>query len=177
MCHLTNIVTTIPLFHHTICDNYFPMSETNHCGLVTINGDIEIWVNIGLGNGLLPDGTKPLPEPPLIHYLNWSLKVFCGIQLRGISQEVFMNLICDMCSEITLLWSLLVSQGPMSQPHLLKMTLDEKSKYIFLKKQNKTKKERFLQIFYTKSFYVVLWMISQSTMIPNQKVSTVMSPA
>ena len=25
----------------------------------------EIWVNIGLGNGLLPDGTKPLPEPML----------------------------------------------------------------------------------------------------------------
>ena len=27
-----------------------------------------IWVNIGLGNGLLPDGTKPLPEPMLIYY-------------------------------------------------------------------------------------------------------------
>ena len=26
----------------------------------------EIWVNIGSGNGLLPDGTKPLPEPVLI---------------------------------------------------------------------------------------------------------------
>ena len=25
----------------------------------------EIWVNIGSGNGLLPDGTKPLPEPLL----------------------------------------------------------------------------------------------------------------
>ena len=23
----------------------------------------QIWVNIGSGNGLLPDGTKPLPEP------------------------------------------------------------------------------------------------------------------
>ena len=23
----------------------------------------EIWINIGSGNGLLPDGTKPLPEP------------------------------------------------------------------------------------------------------------------
>ena len=92
------------------------MSETNHCGLVTINGDIEIWVNIGLGNGLLPDGTKPLPEPSLIHYMNLSSKVFCGIQLRAISQEVFMNLICDMCSEITLFLWLLVSQGPMSQP-------------------------------------------------------------
>ena len=25
----------------------------------------EIWVNFGSGNGLLPDGTKPLPEPML----------------------------------------------------------------------------------------------------------------
>ena len=25
----------------------------------------QIWVNIGSGNGLLPDGTKPLPKPML----------------------------------------------------------------------------------------------------------------
>ena len=28
----------------------------------------EIWVNIGSGNGLLPDGTKPLPEPVLAYH-------------------------------------------------------------------------------------------------------------
>ena len=28
----------------------------------------EIWVNIGSGNGLLPDGTKPSPEPLLIYH-------------------------------------------------------------------------------------------------------------
>ena len=28
----------------------------------------EIWVSIGSGNGLLPDGTKPLPEPMLTYY-------------------------------------------------------------------------------------------------------------
>ena len=27
-----------------------------------------IWVNIGSGNGLLPDSTKPLPEQMLTHY-------------------------------------------------------------------------------------------------------------
>ena len=27
----------------------------------------EIWINIGSGNGLLPDGTKPLPEPMLTY--------------------------------------------------------------------------------------------------------------
>ena len=30
---------------------------------------LSIWVNIGLGNGLLPDGTKPLPEPMLARLL------------------------------------------------------------------------------------------------------------
>ena len=28
----------------------------------------QIWVNIGSGNGLLPDGTKPLPEPLLTYH-------------------------------------------------------------------------------------------------------------
>ena len=28
----------------------------------------QIWVNIGSGNGLLPDGTKPLPEPMLTYH-------------------------------------------------------------------------------------------------------------
>ena len=27
------------------------------------------WVNIGSGNGLLPDGTKPLPEPVLTYHI------------------------------------------------------------------------------------------------------------
>ena len=31
----------------------------------------EIWVNIGSGNGLLPDVTKPLPEP-MLTYHHWS---------------------------------------------------------------------------------------------------------
>ena len=34
----------------------------------------KIWVDIGLGNGLVPDGTKPLPEPMLTYQwvLWWS---------------------------------------------------------------------------------------------------------
>ena len=35
----------------------------------------EIWVNIGSGNGLLPDGTKPLPEPILTDH-QWSPVTF-----------------------------------------------------------------------------------------------------
>ena len=35
----------------------------------------DIWVNIGSGNGLLPDGTKPLPEP-MLTYHQWGLVAF-----------------------------------------------------------------------------------------------------
>ena len=36
------------------------LTEAKWCHMVT-----HIWVNIGSGNGLLPDGTKPLPAPML----------------------------------------------------------------------------------------------------------------
>ena len=39
---------------HTTGNKWFAMSKLTHCRLV-------IWVNIGSGNGLLPDGTEPLP--------------------------------------------------------------------------------------------------------------------
>ena len=35
----------------------------------------EIWVNIGSGNGLLPDGTKPLPKPKLTDH-QWNPVTF-----------------------------------------------------------------------------------------------------
>ena len=38
-----------------------------YCGLVTLYGDIDL-VNIGSSNGLLPDGTKPLPEPMMTRH-------------------------------------------------------------------------------------------------------------
>ena len=41
-------------------------NELTHCGLVTPYDDKD-WVNNGSGNGLLPDGTKPLPEPMLTY--------------------------------------------------------------------------------------------------------------
>ena len=44
----------------------------------------EIWVNIGSGNGLLPDGTKPLPEP-MLTYLQ--ISPMTDIHLRALSQE------------------------------------------------------------------------------------------
>ena len=33
----------------------------------------EIWVNLDSGNGLLPDGTKPLPEPVMAYHQRWSV--------------------------------------------------------------------------------------------------------
>ena len=50
-----------------------------HCGLVTK----QIWVNIGSGNGLLPDGTKPLPEP-MLTYNHKSSVTFISGQFRNI---------------------------------------------------------------------------------------------
>ena len=41
----------------------------------------EIWVNIGSGNGLLPDGTKPLPEPMLTDH-QWSPVKFISGQFH-----------------------------------------------------------------------------------------------
>ena len=43
-----------------------------------------MWVNIGPGNGLLPDDTKPLPEPMLTYH---QLGI-CSIHLRPVSQLI-----------------------------------------------------------------------------------------
>ena len=51
-------------------DAYWILSVTiniNSLSLVRHLGT-WIWVNIGSGNGLLPDGTKPLPEPMLTYH-------------------------------------------------------------------------------------------------------------
>ena len=37
--------------------------------------ETQNWINIGSGNGLLPDGTKPLPEP-MLTYQEWSPVAF-----------------------------------------------------------------------------------------------------
>ena len=44
----------------------------------------QTWVNIGSGDGLLPDGTKPLPEPMFA----LSSENTSDIHLRAISQEM-----------------------------------------------------------------------------------------
>ena len=68
-----------------------------HCGQGMPYGDIDLGqVNIGSGNGLLPDGAKPLPEPVSSH----------GISLWR--QQSVTNEICFFKNDIQ------ISQGPMS---------------------------------------------------------------
>ena len=67
---------------------------------------IQIWVNIGSGIGLLPDGTKPLPEAimPLLTYHQRCSVAFTSTE----NSQKLLNLILHnmICSEITLLWLL-----------------------------------------------------------------------
>ena len=59
----TNSTVITQIFFVT-CDKAMKLT---HWGLVTPYGDIDL-VNIGSGNGLLPDGTKPLPESMLTYH-------------------------------------------------------------------------------------------------------------
>ena len=56
-------------YKHTKCFGYNRDHMDNTLGLyIYSHMATEIWVNIGSGNGLLPDGTKPLSEPMLIYH-------------------------------------------------------------------------------------------------------------
>ena len=63
----------------------------------------EIWVTIGSGNGLLPNGTKPLPEPMLIYHQLRTSDIHLRASSQGIHQPSITEIICN------------ISQGPMSQ--------------------------------------------------------------
>ena len=80
-----------------------------------------MWVNIGLGNCLLTNGTKSLTEP----IVDFSSKVFChfcGIHLRAISQEVLINLIDNKCLDIVLIKLLSHAPGANELMHQCKNT-------------------------------------------------------
>ena len=69
-CQSLDLAWVFPGANELNFTGYFTIYSNDsltHCGLVTPYGDMEIWVNIGSGNGLLPDGTKPLPEPMLTY--------------------------------------------------------------------------------------------------------------
>ena len=72
------------------------------CGVYYIQLIIAVWRHrSGSGNGLLPGGTKLLPEP-MLTYHQWGLS---SIHLWEISQEVFNVSILAMSSTITNPWS------------------------------------------------------------------------
>ena len=60
----------------------------------------EIWVNVGLGKGLLPDGTKPLPEPMLTDHHSYYGN-FNNIHIRAISQKMLQPSITKIQLKIT----------------------------------------------------------------------------
>ena len=51
----------VAILSQTQCDNQLIVAKWRHMAT-------EVWVNIGSGNGLMPDGTKPLPEPMLNYH-------------------------------------------------------------------------------------------------------------
>ena len=55
----------------------------------------QIWANTDSGKGLLPDGTKPLPEP-MLAYHPWHLVPFS----RGQFPRKSILIILDMCLEM-----------------------------------------------------------------------------
>ena len=76
-----------------------------------------IWVKIGSGNGLLPDGTKPLPEPMLTdHQMKSS-----DIHIRAISLELPQPSITTIHLKITYLKLHLNSPGT----NELSVTMDD----------------------------------------------------
>ena len=87
------------------------------------------WVNIGSGNGLLPDGTKPLPEPMLTYHqraLSWEdLKISISKitfleshsdlpganEFKGGIRPVFERCQTLLHPELTPWWSFLLADG------------------------------------------------------------------
>ena len=52
------------MFENVVCQRatiLFSPQCVTHCRLVTPYSDVDLWVNIGSDNGMLPDGTKALP--------------------------------------------------------------------------------------------------------------------
>ena len=60
----------------------------------------KIWVNIGSGNGLLPDSTRSLPEPMLTDH-QWLPMTFILGQFHNISQQMPQPSITKICLKIT----------------------------------------------------------------------------
>ena len=69
----------------------------------------QICVNIGSGNGLLPDGTKPLPEPMLTDH-HWSPVTFISGQYH---QRCLNHQSLKSVWKLHIQYFIQISQGPM----------------------------------------------------------------
>ena len=63
------------------------LQNLSHIGLVMLMATL-IWVNIGSGKGLLPDGTRPLPEPMLTDQ-PWNLVTYTWGNFTGNTQDIY----------------------------------------------------------------------------------------
>ena len=75
-----------PAVSMEIISSCYLLWKSTHCGLVTPYDDIDL-VNVGSDNGLLLDGTKPLPELMLTHH-QWVLWKTHGSNLSGSSHGI-----------------------------------------------------------------------------------------
>ena len=81
-------------YSHCSASNFFTLITSSCPEVSGLLAWREIRVNIGSGNGLLTDGTNV--------DLLLSSEAFCGIHPRAISHQVLINLIHNICLEITL---------------------------------------------------------------------------
>ena len=84
----------------------------SNCPPMNVTGLYWRWVNIGSGNGLVPSGNKPLPEPMLTQIniaiwqlvlFNWYKKFFFCINIKDSSlrpEQNFQHLALDICHSI-----------------------------------------------------------------------------
>ena len=99
---ITGTAVLVPYLKLSLCNSFEDQAPVNfiyrcpvfkwvtetltNCGLVTICRHRSGSTLVEVGNGLLPDGTKPLPEPMLTDH-QWSPVTFILV-IRAISQEM-----------------------------------------------------------------------------------------
>ena len=78
----------------------------------------EFWVNIGSGNGLLPDGTNPSPEP-MLTYHQWGPVVITWGQfhIKWLSHQLF-----KLARKLISSNFIQISQGSMGKRTIIKFT-------------------------------------------------------
>ena len=75
-----------------------PIATNNmYMKAATVASSWQIWVNIGSANGLVPDGSKPLPEP----MLNYDQKCLVASNLGQFNKASFSHQFMKISLKIT----------------------------------------------------------------------------